>query len=306
MNNYIIGVDGGATKTIGVLFSPMGEELKRTVKGYSNFSVNEEESIIHILEVIDELTSNLGDNSILRIQIGIAGYTNYSRKEKLDVLLKERYNTSIDVITDAEIALYSVKRNSEQNVIMILGGTGSVIMLLENNEMSFIGGFGHLLGDEGSGYHLAITALRNIIAQFEDKKSPTKLTMHILEHIKAKDYSDIKKFVYNRQKNEIAELQLIIAEYAQKDNKEAIKLFIDEGVLLSKQAVKAYKMIDTEEEVIIGIKGGFLLNAPYVKETLIRELNKENIMYKLDANPIEPVYGAYYLAKQYLDRGDLW
>lgn len=306
MNKYIIGIDGGATKTIGVLFTLSGQEVKRVIKGYSNFSVSEKDSINHILETINELVENVDKVEILAIQIGIAGYTNYNNKEQFNELLKEKYSTHVNIVTDAEIALYSVKRDSNQNVIMVLGGTGSVVMLLENNQLNFIGGFGHLLGDEGSGYHLAITVLRNVISSFEDNKTPSQLTKDVLEHIQAKDYSDIKKFVYNKKKNEIAELSLFISEHAQNDDKEAIKLFIDEGVLLANQAHKAYKMIDIEDEVIIGVKGGFLLNAPYVKETLIKEFDKYNMKYKLDTNPLEPVFGAYYLAKQYLDRGDLW
>jgi len=44
-----------------------------------------------------------------------------------------------------------------------------------------------------------------------------------------------------------------------------------------------------------GWGGGFLLNAPYVKETLIEELRKSIKDFEIDIYPIEPVIGAYYL-----------
>ncbi|MDA3931326.1 MAG: hypothetical protein PF513_01165 [Tenericutes bacterium] len=296
MKTYIIGVDGGATKTLGVLFDLNGKEIKRVVKGFGNFSVNTQETIDHLYEVIDSLISEIDKTSLAMIQVGIAGYSNYPEKEVLIRNIIKRYKVIVSIVTDAEIALNSVKRNRNKNVIMILGGTGSVVMYDNQDEIQLIGGFGHLLGDEGSGYHLAITALKNIINQFEERQEITPLSKSILKEIDALEYSEIKNFVYNNQKIEIAKLSKFISEHAIKGDEEAINLFKNEGILLAKQAIKAYRAMNTLEEVIIGIKGGFLLNAPYVKEALMSELNKNNIKFKMDESSVEPVFGAYYLA----------
>lgn len=300
MSKYIIGVDGGGTKTLGILFDYDGNTKKRVVSGFGNFSVNIEETINHLLSVLEELTEDVEKLAIKFIQIGIAGYSNFNDKEQLNEKLSKLYNCEVSIVTDAEIALYSIKKDSEKNVIMVLGGTGSAVMYDYLGKTQLIGGFGHLLGDEGSGYHLAITALKNIIKQYEERKPITPLTKSILKQINAKNYSEIKNFVYNNKKTEIAKLSEYIAQHANDGDSEAIKLFIDEGRLLAKQTIQAYKALESNNEVIVGIKGGFLLNAPYVKESLIEELNAKNIKYKLDASSVEPVVGAYYLAKSHL------
>ncbi|MFW5795112.1 MAG: N-acetylglucosamine kinase [Bacillota bacterium] len=300
MSKYIIGVDGGGTKTLAVLFDIQGNEIKRVITGFGNFSVNVNDTIKHLLEAIDRLTKEISKSELAIIQIGIAGYSNFTDKDSLTKTLTKRYACKVVITTDAKIALYSIKKDTDNNVIMVLGGTGSAIMYEIQGEVKLIGGFGHILGDEGSSYHLAISALKNIIKQYEEGKAITSLSKKVLAKINAENYSDIKNFVYNNQKTEIAKLAKFIANMADEGDLEAIKLFKDEGKLLAKQTFIAYQAMGVQETVIIGIKGGFLLNAPYVKDTLVSELNKKDISYKLDTSEVEPVVGAYYLAKQNL------
>ncbi len=306
MKQYIIGVDGGGTKTLGVLFDLEGKELKRVTKGYGNFCVNASDTICHLKEVLVEITNDIDKSLIAMIEIGIAGYLSYPGKESLIKDLEKQFNTELSIVTDAEIALYSVKKYQKKDTIMVLGGTGSVVMVEQNNDIKFIGGYGHLLGDEGSGYHLAIKALKNIIDQHEEADLITPLTKSILKEIGTHEYREIKLFVYNNPKSVIATLSNFIANHAINNDLEAIKLFVDEGKLLAKQTISAYKILKSKDAVLIGIKGGFLLNAPYVKETLIKELNKAGLKYIMDETPLEPVFGAYYLAKRNLEKRQLY
>ena len=163
-NEYIIGIDGGGTKTHGALFDLDGNMVKKVHFGFSNFSVDESVSQGNIYKAIDELVDSMGKNDkLVHIELGVAGASKINNKNDYLDSLVYKYGSSVDLVTDAEIALYSVKKNRDIKVIMVLGGTGSVIMINDKDSSSILGGFGHLLGDEGSSYHLSITALRNII-----------------------------------------------------------------------------------------------------------------------------------------------
>ncbi len=297
---YIIGVDSGGTKTLGVCFDKEGAILQESRSGFGNFSVSETKTIDHITEVLDDLTKRRNKEEISLILVGIAGYTKYTQKDYFLDLLRHRYGVPILAVTDAEIALYSVKRDSDLDVMMILGGTGSVVMVNDKNGVRFIGGFGHLLGDEGSGYHLAITELKHIISQFEQAKPITVLSQAVLAEIQARDYQEIKSFVYGNTKDTIARLSEFIASHAINGNQEAIQLFVNEGELLAKQAITAYQSIQTDKTVRVGMKGGFLLHAPYVRETLIKELEQAKLKFTMDESIAEPITGAYYLAMEHL------
>ncbi len=295
MSKYIIGIDGGGTKTLGVLFDIKGTELKRVESGFSNFSIDEEIAKRNLEKTIEELTKDLDSDQELFIQMGIAGYSKIKKSTQFIKSLEKRYNATVDLDSDAIIALYSVKQDKNVNVIMVIGGTGSVLMVSDGDESNMVGGFGHLLGDEGSAYHLAITALKKIIEEKESHHQLSQLSNLILKEIEALDYSDIKNFVYNNNKSDIARLAKFIAQCALEHDLDAIELLKQEGKHLAKQTINAYNLSKRSEKVIIALRGGFLLNAPFVKETLIEELKMSLKNFEIDIYPIEPVIGAYYL-----------
>lgn len=298
MNKYIVGIDGGGTKTLGVLFTTDGKEVRRVIKGPSNISSDEKSGIHTIKEVLSELITDDVVKDVEFIQMGIAGVSKMTNKEGLVKELEDLYHTSISIDTDALIALYSVKKDSDDHVIMVLGGTGSVVMVSEEDHVNIIGGFGHLLGDQGSGYHLAISALKCIIKQFENGEAITELSIAILNELNLTDYQMIKQFVYNSSKSDIASLSQFIASIALSGNEEAKQLFINEGLELARQTLIAFNKIKTEQHTIIGLRGGFLLNAPLVKETLKEALSKQIENFTFDTTVTEPVIGAYYLGKR--------
>jgi N-acetylglucosamine kinase-like BadF-type ATPase len=295
MNKYIIGLDGGGTKTLGVLFDINGNELKRVEFGFSNFSIDEDIAKTNVEKTIEALAMDLESDRELFVQMGIAGYSKIKKSNQFVKSLEKKYNATVELDSDAIIALYSVKKDQDINVIMVIGGTGSVLMVSDGDEANMVGGFGHLLGDEGSAYHLAITALKKVIEEKESGKELSHLSNLLLKEIEALDYLDIKNFVYNNNKSDIARLAKFIAQCSLNQDLDAISLLKQEGRHLAKQTINAYNLSKRKEKVIIALRGGFLLNAPYVKETLIEELKISLKDFIIDIHPIEPVIGAYYL-----------
>ncbi len=101
--------------------------------------------------------------------------------------------------------------------------------------------------------------------------------------------------MYSGSKGSIAKLSMFISKLALEGDLDAKKLFVDEGKHLARQTYSAFKKFNTTEKVLIGIKGGFLLKAPFVKDTLISELDKQKIDYEISKDEVDPVVGAYYL-----------
>lgn len=304
MNKYIICVDGGGTKTLGALYTLEGKEVERVVYGFSNFGINLLEAKSNVLKTLVELNGHISeDDELVHIELGISGASTLEDIDEYKQELSDKFDCPVDITNDAVIALYSIKQNSDRNVILVIGGTGSVVLVREEDTDKMIGGFGHLLGDEGSGYHLSITALRNIISEYEETEQYSKLSKAILEKLKANDHFDLKQFVYTSSKSEIAELSLYIATLANEGYEEAKALFVMEGKHLARQAMIAYNQMKQKDDVVIGLRGGFVLNAPYVKETFVKEIRESGIDCKINFNETEPILGAYYLALKKVRKG---
>lgn len=303
MNDYIIAIDGGGTKTLAVLYDTSGEPQGCVETGYSNFSIDVDVAKSNLEEAIDMTIRYFSDgNPIKAIQVGVAGLSTLIDKEGYERELSHRFNAPVSLETDALIALYAVKKDSSRNVIMVLGGTGSVIMANENQDVHMIGGYGHLLGDEGSGYHLSITALKRIIATIDAGSALSDLEKRIMETIEADSVQDIKSHVYNTNKSELARLARTIADIAKHGDGDAIDLLEAEGRHLGRQTMLAYDRFKNKADPIIALRGKFLLKAPYVKEAFIEYIERRLPAYELDTDNEDPVIGAYYLCIENMER----
>ncbi len=296
MREYVIAIDGGGTKTLGVLYDSDGREITRTVQGFSNFAVNQDLSRTHIAKTIARLIESIDDNASVIIQIGIAGFSQLKTACAYEKELEARFNAPVNIVSDADIALHAVAGGTDETVLMAIGGTGSAVMVKDGTNIMMRGGFGHLLGDPGSAYHVVIEALKKVVCEEESGQERSLLSERLLTAIGADDYRDIKSFLYGNDKNAIAALSKTIGEAAGEHDADAIRLLKEEGRLLAVQLVRAAKTIDNKATLKIALHGGFVEHAPYVKKSVLDELDENLNDYHIIENTTETVKGAYHLA----------
>ncbi|WDC84743.1 BadF/BadG/BcrA/BcrD ATPase family protein [Caloramator sp. mosi_1] len=105
---YIIGVDGGGTKTEAVAYSLNGDYIYKSVSGFGNVMVNEKEALNNIIKAIDGCIEGVyektKDSKCIFICAGLAGVEagNYSTiiKQKIE----EYFKINTKVVNDAVIA----------------------------------------------------------------------------------------------------------------------------------------------------------------------------------------------------------
>lgn len=301
MYDYIIGIDGGGTKTLGVLYDFNGNEIKRIQVGFSNFSVDEERSKSTIIKLISELVSGIVKTKKVFIQMGVAGASRLSDPKSFIAKIENKFDCEASLEIDAIISLYAVPKKEDESLIMAIGGTGSVIMIDNNQEINRLGGWGHLLGDGGSAYHLVISAFKNLIHEYELGVPFSPVSEHLIKAVGAETPQKIVEYVYNKDKSTLAKLSLEIQTLAKKDPV-VKKLLVNEGKLLAEQIILSYKRYVKEGKVVVALRGSFSLKALYVKETVIEEVTKEISNVRFDIEGPEPVYGAYVLAKNKIEK----
>lgn len=302
MDKYIIGIDGGGTKTLSVLYDIHGHELNRVLGGFSNFSINEVEALKNISDTITNLIVNLKQPYELYIQLGIAGATKMKDKG-VEKHLEDTFHASVRLDTDSMIGLYSVKREADQAVIFAIGGTGSSVIAMKDETINTIGGYGHLLGDEGSAYHLVISAFKNLIYESEHNLGFSPLSKLLLKEIKGQSEQDIIAFIYNRNKGEIAGMSPKLGELARSGDALTLALYQKEGELLGEQIYLAYKRFIEPHKVIVAARGSFVLQAPGVKASMIQYLKDRMPSLAIEETPEEAVKGAYHLAVKHFIKG---
>ncbi|MGI2329200.1 N-acetylglucosamine kinase [Planococcus sp. YIM B11945] len=200
---YVLGIDGGGTKTAGIVADEFGTIYMQAVTGRSNpttLSPQEFEQVM--VGLVEELkTQNEAVfNQISVCFAGMAGVDESKRTAEVMQLLKTHLPDEIEVIVqnDAVNALYSGTLGKPG--IAQISGTGSIAFgINEKGETTRAGGWGFLFDEGGSGFAIGKAALRAVFQAFDKRGPETSLTARLLEHFGVKIVPDIIAHVYGHE-----------------------------------------------------------------------------------------------------------
>jgi N-acetylglucosamine kinase len=195
---YYLGVDGGASKTAALVTDDTGLALGDGLAGPSNhLRVGIETAARNIERAVNKalVAANVGSREIAWTYCGIAGADHPAhRQEVVDSLsvFFPRGNFTVD--NDARIALSGAIGFGPG--VVVIAGTGSVAVgRNEAGEEARAGGWGPIVGDEGSGFAIARAGLASIL-RAHDGRGPATLMTELLK----RDYDmappDLPRFVY--------------------------------------------------------------------------------------------------------------
>ncbi|MBQ7961751.1 MAG: hypothetical protein IJ289_04055 [Clostridia bacterium] len=172
---YYLGIDGGGTRTTAVVTDEKGNIITKKTGGTINFySVGNETARNNLADIMNEITAETGIKSFASAFIGCSALDCEADEEATDALCKGVINAEkIKMHSDVYIALKSTE-DAECPCVAICG-TGSIAAAEDNDGSIHVsGGWGHIIGDEGSAYSIAVTALK-ICCQMCDKGEKTHL-----------------------------------------------------------------------------------------------------------------------------------
>lgn len=164
---YYLGVDGGGSKTTAVAADENGKIIGTAIGKTINYYSNPYETVKqNFKEIIDAL----GIKNYASVCIGMSALS-----ERADEQTTRRFTDGIltaetaVMASDIEIALHAAECSTAHAVLIC--GTGSMAAAIDKNGVQLhAGGWGYLLGDEGSGYVIALNAVKKIMRYIDGKK----------------------------------------------------------------------------------------------------------------------------------------
>lgn len=291
---YVIGVDGGGTKTEASAYDLNGKVIATSINGFANLLNHEEIALNNIVSSIKEIIDKLGITELKGMYLGIAGSEVGENSKIISDKIKNEFKVDCVVMNDAEIALKAMLKGKDG--ILTIAGTGSVAFGINNNVTSRCGGWGNLLGDEGSGYRISIDAIKRMIFEEENSIEKSELTKTIIEKLKIKSVEQITKFVYSSTKDEIASLTPIVARLAEAGDEVASEILINEGIELAKTVENVYKKLKFNG-CSIALVGGVIRKAKVLRKAFEDYLRENIVINEITDEEISPTMGAYYINK---------
>ena len=173
---HVLGIDAGGTKTVCQLADDSGEVLAEARRGGANLQAIGElevEKVLH--DVMEEAIGDL-DVSPAAICLGIAGVDRPDDARVVRGIMKRiGYKAKLLVVNDALVALEAGA--PDQPGVVVIAGTGSIAYgRNDRNQAARAGGWGYMLGDEGSGYWIGRAALRAVLREADRRGPATQLT----------------------------------------------------------------------------------------------------------------------------------
>ncbi|MBT2665126.1 ATPase [Bacillus sp. ISL-4] len=296
--NYIIGVDGGGTKTEAVAYDLEGNKISEGKAGYGNLLINEKQAIANIIQAIEQCITPIDKGSCRYICLGLAGYGGVENPQGIKRALSRAFNAPITIVNDGIIAHAALLKGNDG--ILTISGTGSVSIGIHKGIEKSAGGWGHILGDEGSGYWIAMQAFIKMTKEEDEGYEYSHLTETILKKLGLHSVMELKKFIYSATKSEIAAFVPLIVQHAEKGDGFSQNVLNQAGYHLSKQTLEVIKKLKLSENVTIAIKGSILTNIPLVQSSFINhiKLEKPNVKFVLDE--VSATLGCYYIAMKQL------
>ncbi|TCJ84399.1 UNVERIFIED_ORG: N-acetylglucosamine kinase-like BadF-type ATPase [Bacillus cereus] len=291
---YMIGIDGGGTKTEAIAFDKYGNELVRATSGFGNILIDFETALVHIMEVIDQCRKRLLNEQCVCICLGLAGVSGVNTDE-LTVRLKKKYGTQIEVFNDAMIAHAAALKGKDG--ILTIGGTGAICIGKKGEVYEYSGGWGHILGDEGSGYWIALQGLKRMANQFDQGVTLCPLSLRIQDEFQLLTSSHIKQIVYSFSKDKVAAIAPLIIEEARNGNDDAHKIILQAAKELTRMTVNIYNKMQFNLSASIAVSGSILRFVPeiYAEFKKCSEKSIGDVTFVSQSEPA--VKGSYYLMK---------
>lgn len=268
--DFYIGVDAGGTKTSASSYDQKENVLNESKNGPGNVSVNWASALINIRTSIDDIIKIENKNTLKGIAIGIAGLPP-EKKEELSELFFEEYKVPVVIESDYMMAFRSTFRRG--NGILVIAGTGVVMFGSYKGKTVKLGGWGHLLGDEGSGYDIVIRTVKHSIQLFEERNIQTEVLTDLINVFNSFDLEGLKRYIYSNEKSNIAKGAPVVVARAELEDSFALSVINEIVEILYDKITLLCKKLGVKGTVDFSAMGGVLNPESYVLKLLLQRID---------------------------------
>lgn len=294
----VLGIDAGGSKTTALLADGDGRVLAEAREGGANLQGHGELEVEKVLHaVIDRVLD--GGPLPAAMCLGMAGVDREGEGDVIRGIMRRLgFKARTLVVNDALIALLAGA--SDGVGLVLIAGTGSIAYGVSARGVAArAGGWGAMLGDEGSGYWIGRRALAAVARGADGRGPATSLTTLVLRHLDIGRPDDLVRVVADgaHGRRAVAAVGTLVEQARAGGDPVAIGILndaVDELVRAAAAVVSRLGMRDEAFPTVLS--GGLLVHTPWLENELTRRLAEVaplSVVARLDA---EPSVGAVRLA----------
>ena len=296
---YILGVDGGGTKTVALLGDLDGNVLARGMSGSSNANAVGFNAACLAVESAITMTRKDHPGEISAMCLGLAGAGRKEDMEQFENWAVHKFpKTVVKAVSDAEMLLMAEASSSP--ALALICGTGSIVYgRTVTGDLIRAGGWGYLFGDEGSGYAIGNAALRAVMQAYDGRGSETLLSELVIERFGLGTAEDLVGSIYGAESppSAVASLTDLVEQAAGQGDSVAIIILEESAQELARTVAAVYPKLGTSIVPLV-ITGGTILHGRYLKKAFTEACEIQRLVFTAIHYVAEPAVGALRLAQR--------
>jgi len=298
MSTLILGIDGGGSKTRALVSNLELVTLGSATLGSSNLQVvGFEAAMAALAAAAAEALAQAGGGEPAAVCLGLAGVGRPHEQERVLAWARCRWVTArCHVVTDIEPVL-AAGTPAGWGVALIAGTGSACLGRAPDGRAVKVGGWGYLLGDEGSGYDLAARALRLATQTADGRADAPALLQATLDHWGLAAPDALVRHVYSGlAPAALATLARPVVALAEAGERHACALLDESAAQLALMAATAARRLALDAPPL-ALAGGLLGASPRLRHAVATQLGAAwgTVRYVAD-----PAQGALVLARRLL------
>lgn len=245
----VLGVDGGATKTVAALVSEIGEVLSVGTAGGANPLVWGDAAFDNIRSACDTaLTIAQTDwDKVTFAFIGMAGADEPGSSSHRFAETQLHPHLPVPFFVDNDGVIAHAGALAGEDGVVVVAGTGAIAIGIAKGKRVRVDGMGHWFGDEGSATWIALQALRAAARAQDGRGKPTRLSEALLQALMLDSFRQAATLLATGDltKSELAWAATIVAKVAEEGDTTAQEILHQAIERLAESAVITFRRLQT-------------------------------------------------------------
>jgi glucosamine kinase len=297
MTQIVIGIDGGGSKTHAIVADETGNPLGEATGPGSAVKPGEEEASADVIvQVVQDALAKakMADVTPRVVCVGVAGVGREQARQALwQALVSRDIASDVVVHTDFRIALDDAFGDGPG--VLLIAGTGSAAFgRSPAGTTGRCGGWGPIIGDEGSGTWIGRRALSIVSAAADGRESQTGLTGAVLTAAEVNEVMDLIPWAAAATREQIASLAPVVFTVAEGGDLRAnavVSLAVEE-LMLHIRALAQQLFGDERAAVPVALAGGLMSKGSMLRKRLEHRLRAAVPGAQVKPGQIVPARGA--------------
>ena len=301
----VLGLDGGGSNTVCVIVEEGGRVVSRAVAGPCNHqSISIQSARAALAEAVGFARRAAGDPDLRAACLGMAGLDRDADLPLIQEMIAPLFEgVPLEIVHDADIAL-AAGTGGRKFGVAVIAGTGSIALGYNAAGIRVrAGGWGHILGDEGSGYDIALRGL-NAATRASDGRGPaTSLTEKLLATTGDGSLEELADRIYldGWTVGQTAALAPVVMAAAEAGDRVASEIVASAAHELALAAGVVIEALGLQEEIFpVILSGGIFASSQQIFEPVRQAVNELAPRAEVARPAHEPAYGAALMALQRL------